>query len=1072
MQQAERITESEVDIEKKKQELYSEIDALGIKSDSRINKLKKFLADRKIWHLEEMDYPLRNSYEQYLRGQIRSQIVSFYLKIYDTVKQQHIYQQMQTLNGKRIYEWKYQNKIYFLKYYPEKEIAETFETSYKTNLLVWDFTQNCSEVLKKQIFYTLSRIIANTSMSKAYRNVRLKSLKLLYDSCVQLNITDIGLLEMEQVETILKNFPETSQRSILGECRRDAFMQQEQIQWEANVWYLERLHLGKHRIDESKSLISISFMEVKEIQNREILQAYMKYELGITGQAVSTIVRRFVCIRNFIELLEQEKILAIHATVAEVKKYADGLRERGIQAKGFNERIFGIGHFYKFMEVKQYITRMPFRIEYFQQKEVVVHHDRSVEETVYMEILKKLYLFPERLRCMFLHLWCLGLRASEVCTLKGNAYYQQGEDYWIQVYQVKMKNYKRIPIPQALYQIMKVYLKKHEIQPEEFIFKNSRGGACLYGTFRTQMIEACRENKIANGEYLFQSHDYRHTVATMFYDSHVSLQSIRDYLGHTYEEMTRQYIDYMPQRIAKANDEFFEMQGSSLASWLKKEKKMENDIIYFSDFPNLQETGTRKDNGKFDLTLLPTQELKEEFRGYIMYRCKNGTFRALIQDRTAYNHIAKFLNSRINRRIKSLGDRNPEKWISLLKGWMLEQGITIVKEKKSVYGTVSYGEAVTILYFRNVLKFLEPEDLRDEIEKDVWELKNLDIKIRSNPIYNVKTLDFRKIYQPDIREECKKAVYMNLQYEAIGTVQGELTIMRIFSEYLQKEYSKIKSCSEIDREVLEEFLIHLSTKDTSHSANSSYVISLRRQLETIGKIYSYERLEHLFINTDIPPEVNAEFRVYSDDEMKRLNAEITQMDVQIARCLLIHQMLGTRISDTLTLRPDCLTRENGQDMIEIYQVKTKRYKKPISKELAKLLQSSIEYTQEKFGDTEYIFVNEKEPDRPMQYMAIKTKVMSMIQEKQLKDDHGELFGFGTHMFRHYYGVKLTEMHLDDWTIARLLGHKRLNNVQHYRKMSNQRMADETREVRQMMSDIVYMSLAGWGEEYEQIRQDD
>ena len=81
-------------------------------------------------------------------------------------------------------------------------------------------------------------------------------------------------------------------------------------------------------------------------------------------------------------------------------------------------------------------------------------------------------------------------------------------------------------------------------------------------------------------------------------------------------------------------------------------------------------------------------------------------------------------------------------------------------------------------------------------------------------------------------------------------------------------------------------------------------------------------------------------------------------------------------------------------MIEIYQVKTKRYKKPISKELAKLLQSSIEYTQEKFGDTEYIFVNEKEPDRPMQYMAIKTKVMSMIQEKQLKDDHGELFGFG------------------------------------------------------------------------------
>lgn len=72
---------------------------------------------------------------------------------------------------------------------------------------------------------------------------------------------------------------------------------------------------------------------------------------------------------------------------------------------------------------------------------------------------------------------------------------------------------------------------------------------------------------------MFKSHDYRHTVATMFYDSHVSLQSIRDYLGHTYEEMTRQYVDYMPQRIAQANDKFFDQQESSLVSWLRKEEQ-------------------------------------------------------------------------------------------------------------------------------------------------------------------------------------------------------------------------------------------------------------------------------------------------------------------------------------------------------------------------------------------------------------------------------------------------------------------------------------------------------------------
>ena len=309
------------------------------------------------------------------------------------------------------------------------------------------------------------------------------------------------------------------------------------------------------------------------------------------------------------------------------------------------------------------------------------------------------------------------------------------------------------------------------------------------------------------------------------------------------------------------------------------------------------------------MSLLPTQTLKEEFRSYIMYRGQIGNYSKLRFDRLNYNCIVKFLNSKINRNINSLDDRTEEKWITLLKGWMMEQGISTTKKKKSVYGTVTYGEAEKILYFRRILRYLEPEDLRDEIEKDVWRLKNLEIEIRYNPIYNIETLDFRKIYQPDIREECKKAVYMNLKYEAIGTIAGELTIMRKFSAYLKREYPEIKSCSEIDRDVLEGFLISLTTSQTSKVANNNYVLSLRRQLETIGKIYGYERLEHLFINTDIPPEVNAEFKVYSDAEMKRLNAEITKLDVQIARCLLIHQMLGTRISDTLTLKTNCLIKK-------------------------------------------------------------------------------------------------------------------------------------------------------------------
>lgn len=212
-----------------------------------------------------------------------------------------------------------------------------------------------------------------------------------------------------------------------------------------------------------------------------------------------------------------------------------------------------------------------------------------------------------------------------------------------------------------------------------------------------------------------------------------------------------------------------------------------------------------------------------------------------------------------------------------------------------------------------------------------------------------------------------------------------------------------------------------------------------------------------------------EFRVYSDAEIKRLNAGITKLDEQITRCMVIHQMLGTRISDTLTLKQDCLYKNKEQYMIRIYQPKTHMYEKPISVELGILIERAIEYTQLRFPGTSYVFVNESDVSRSLQYTTIKNKVLRYIMKEDLRDDEGRLFRFDTHMFRHYYGVKLTELHLDDWTIAKLLGHSGLKSVQYYRKMSNQILADETRKIREKFSEIILANLDGWGEEYDQIR---
>ena len=186
--------------------------------------------------------------------------------------------------------------------------------------------------------------------------------------------------------------------------------------------------------------------------------------------------------------------------------------------------------------------------------------------------------------------------------------------------------------------------------------------------------------------------------------------------------------------------------------------------------------------------------------------------------------------------------------------------------------------------------------------------------------------------------------------------------------------------------------------------------------------------------------------------------------------MIIHQLLGTRISDTLTLWTDCLYEKNGELLIRIRQMKTHSYEKPVSEEVAVLIRQAVEYTRNKYGETKYIFVNDRDISRPLQYKTLQEQVVNMIYRENLRDDEGKLFGFDTHMYRHTYGVKLAEMHLDDWTIARLLGHSSVRNAKYYRKMSDQVLADETRHARDILSKIILENLDGWEEEYEQVRQ--
>ena len=494
-------------------------------------------------------------------------------------------------------------------------------------------------------------------------------------------------------------------------------------------------------------------------------------------------------------------------------------------------------------------------------------------------------------------------------------------------------------------------------------------------------------------------------------------------------------------------------------------KKLENKIhIYELDcYKNATEEQKKKMRVRkeryFDLEGLPSEAVRKLLEDFVWERGKELAPSSLASEILYFNNIRNFL---IEKNIKILRYEDENKIILQLKSWMMEKGYALTSKKyRSVYEIVATETPGIIKHMKKILRYSQKDGGCLEQERDVWEMDKFEFPLRSNPIKNVKTINFKGISQITIRKEVKTVIFMHLKYMAIGSIMAEMVATKRFCRYLALRYPKIISLLDLTRDIMESYLIYLQTEAKERKNYRSDLYGLRRVIEDVGNHYDRQDIKNLFISTDFPSTPRYLFKFYSDETIKKLNENIFQMDEQIARALILHQLLGTRISDTLTLKTDCLSIRENRYFIRIEQVKSITFEKAISDEIAQLIIKSIDYTEEHYGKTKYIFVKKEDPLRPFQYSMLQHRVMQMIRKNDIRDENGELLNFGTHTFRHCYGKKLTEMHIDDWMIARLLGHKTLQSVHHYRKIGNKIMADETRAVREKIDMILMDVVKEW-----------
>lgn len=490
--------------------------------------------------------------------------------------------------------------------------------------------------------------------------------------------------------------------------------------------------------------------------------------------------------------------------------------------------------------------------------------------------------------------------------------------------------------------------------------------------------------------------------------------------------------------------------------------------LYFRDLPCYQNLSDKEKSDKlynpnhaFNLARLPNTFLMDEFAPVIFDRAALLSFKSLRSELTDFHNLADFLSEK-HPDIKSLTEVPRDELEREITRWLFKNGKQHTVIKKSPISDTTYSEKPSVIrYMLKVYEILSPSLPREFTkESDIWEIEKLPFPPRASPIKNAKTLSFKRITQDKIKAEVKEAAFYRLRRKALSTVTADIAACEMLSIFLFRFYPEIESLSDFNRDVLEAYLEYIYLTDKRKKNYRSELHHLKSMLSLICRLFEYENLEGLFLQSDFSKKTQKVYKAYSKSELDRIHAAYKFLDEQTARALMLHELLGTRISDTLTITEDDINREDLY--LTITQQKTgNTFKKTLTPLILALIDASIRYTKETYGKRKYIFVAENDPDKALSYGTIYTRIRKWIKKCDIRDDHGNLINAKTHTFRCTYGKKLCDLDMDDATIAALLGHKGLTSVAAYRKMSSKKLAENTRSVVDQRNTKIKQFRKGW-----------
>lgn len=437
-----------------------------------------------------------------------------------------------------------------------------------------------------------------------------------------------------------------------------------------------------------------------------------------------------------------------------------------------------------------------------------------------------------------------------------------------------------------------------------------------------------------------------------------------------------------------------------------------------------------------------------------------------VNQNNLFKRLSEFINQKYPN-ITSILDLNIDKanieWID----WLENKKNKITRNFNSRSNDKQYTKKTPIA---NILKHIYQElfnltDMRNEWDKDIWDARNLQkYGVEYNKTSTNYKIDFTLIDNLNMRKGIKKYFKQRLignNNFTIGQAKFVLTFLPKFINFICKLEPNWNDFKMLERNHIEKYIewLNIYVKNNLKDNNGKISNPSKYKIEALNSINKF-LVDIQIKNYNIAPINNISRLIFREDRPTKSKKAYDQIDYVpdfVLEQLLQHinnlnktttpvvwtmYKTGLRISDSLSLKCNCLVKLNNKFWIETDIKKTyvKGHRIPIDDELANMLAVLINQTRQNSNQDnnpeDYIFVRYtgSRKGKPYTKELIQSNLNTLASKYNIVDEMGNRYHFRNHAFRHTYAVKMLNGGADILTVQELLAHASPEMTLRYAKL--------------------------------------